>query len=91
MTGVEARYKRWGLWLVLVAPFLDGVRQLNAFIAGMLGMGWWQFTAAKGATETAPYRQTVNPRDDPRETERKSYAVSFDWRPIESSLPDEDR
>ena len=46
VTGVEARYKRWGLWLVLVAPFLDGVRQLNAFIAGVLGMGWWRFTAA---------------------------------------------
>ena len=46
VTGVEARYKRWGLRLVLVAPFLDGVRQLNAFTAGMLGMGWWRFTAA---------------------------------------------
>lgn len=44
----------------------------------------WQFTAAQGARETAPYRQTVNPRNDPRETKRESYAASIDWRPIPS-------
>ncbi len=44
----------------------------------------WQFTAAQGASETAPYRQTVNPRNDPRETQRESYAASIDWRPIPS-------
>ena len=44
----------------------------------------WQFTAAQGATETAPYRQTVNPRNDPRQTQRESYAASVDWRPIDS-------
>lgn len=43
---VEARYARWGVRLVLVSPFLDGVRQLNAFVAGMLGMRWSHFTAA---------------------------------------------
>ena len=43
---VEARYARWGVRLVLVSPFLDGVRQLNAFVAGMLGMRWSRFTAA---------------------------------------------
>ena len=48
VAGVEAGYARWGLRLVLIAPFLDGVRQLNAFTAGMLGMGWWRFTAANG-------------------------------------------
>ncbi len=46
MAAVEARYARWGTGLVLVAPFLDGVRQLNAFTAGMLGMSWWRFSAA---------------------------------------------
>ena len=46
LAAVEARYARWGTWLVLVAPFLDGVRQLNALAAGMLGMNWWRFTAA---------------------------------------------
>jgi membrane protein DedA with SNARE-associated domain len=49
VAGVEARYARWGVRLMLVAPFLDGVRQLNAFTAGMLGMGWWRFTAANAA------------------------------------------
>ena len=42
---VEDRYRRWGTWVVLVAPFIDGLRQLNALAAGMLGMGWWRFTA----------------------------------------------
>jgi membrane protein DedA with SNARE-associated domain len=45
---VEARYARWGIRLILVSPFLDGVRQLNACVAGMLGMGWLRFTAATG-------------------------------------------
>ena len=44
VTAVEDRYRRWGTWVVLVAPFIDGLRQLNAFAAGMLGMAWWRFT-----------------------------------------------
>ncbi len=44
----------------------------------------WQFTPAQGGTETAPYRQSVNPRNDPRETQRESYAANIDWRPIDS-------
>ncbi len=47
---VEARYARWGLWLVWVAPFVDGVRQLNALVAGMLGMPWGRFTAANAGS-----------------------------------------
>ena len=46
--------------------------------------GTWQFTAAAGATETNPYRQTVATRNDPRETKRQSYAASVDWKPIDS-------
>lgn len=46
VASVEAHYARWGLRLVLASPFLDGVRQLNAVVAGMLGMGWARFTAA---------------------------------------------
>jgi hypothetical protein len=42
------------------------------------------FAPAQGGTEAAPYRQSVNPRNDPRETKRESYAASVDWRPIES-------
>ena len=44
----------------------------------------WQFTAAQGATETNPYRQTVGTRNDPRETKRASYTASLDWKPINS-------
>jgi iron complex outermembrane receptor protein len=44
----------------------------------------WVFAPAQGGSETAPYRQSVNPRNDPRETKRESYAASVDWRPIES-------
>jgi membrane protein DedA with SNARE-associated domain len=43
---VERQHARFGLWLQFLAPFLDGVRQLNGFVAGMLGMPWPRFTAA---------------------------------------------
>ncbi|MFL5332344.1 MAG: DedA family protein [Geminicoccaceae bacterium] len=46
VAGVERRYARWGVWVVIAAPFVEGVRQLNAFTAGMLGMPWWRFTLA---------------------------------------------
>lgn len=44
----------------------------------------WQFTPSQGGSETAPYRQSVNPRNDPRETQRESYAANIDWRPIDA-------
>lgn len=44
----------------------------------------WNFTPAQGGSETAPFRQGTNIRNDPRETQRESYAASVDWRPIES-------
>lgn len=43
---VEHHHARFGLWLQFIAPFIDGVRQLNGFVAGMLGMPWHRFTAA---------------------------------------------
>ncbi|MFO1049184.1 MAG: DedA family protein [Geminicoccaceae bacterium] len=43
---VEHHHARFGLWLQLIAPFIDGVRQLNGFVAGMLGMPWHRFAAA---------------------------------------------
>jgi membrane protein DedA with SNARE-associated domain len=36
--------KRGGL-VVLLARFLDGLRQLNGIVAGVLQMPWWTFTA----------------------------------------------
>ncbi len=36
--------RRGGLWIVL-ARFIEGLRQLNGIVAGMLEMPWWIFTA----------------------------------------------
>jgi len=47
----------------------------------------WQFTLVQSDTETAPYRQSVNPPNDPRETQRESSAATIDWRPLDSLTP----
>ncbi|AOV17117.1 hypothetical protein BJI67_08650 [Acidihalobacter aeolianus] len=39
-------YVRWGAWIVIVAPFVDGLRQLNGPVAGMLGMPRIRFVPA---------------------------------------------
>ena len=38
-------FKRRGGILVLCARFLDGLRQLNGIVAGIMRMPWWTFTA----------------------------------------------
>ena len=38
-------FKRRGGVVVLLARFLDGLRQLNGIVAGILEMPWWTFTA----------------------------------------------
>lgn len=38
-------FKRRGGVVVLLARFLDGLRQLNGIVAGVLQMPWWTFTA----------------------------------------------
>ena len=43
---VERHHTRFGVWLQFLAPFIDGVRQLNGFVAGMLGMPWHRFAVA---------------------------------------------
>jgi membrane protein DedA with SNARE-associated domain len=37
--------KRHGGLVILLARFLDGLRQLNGIVAGMMRMPWWTFTA----------------------------------------------
>lgn len=44
MARVENRFRRYGGMLILVARFLDGPRQLNGIVAGILDMPWWYFT-----------------------------------------------
>jgi membrane protein DedA with SNARE-associated domain len=39
----EAFFERHGGWIVVVARFIEGLRQANGIIAGMAGMGWWRF------------------------------------------------
>jgi membrane protein DedA with SNARE-associated domain len=38
-------FKRRGGVVILLARFLDGLRQLNGIVAGVLQMPWWTFTA----------------------------------------------
>ena len=40
---VEAKFNRYGGWLILFARFFDGSRQLHGIVAGMLGMPWTRF------------------------------------------------
>jgi len=37
-------FDKYGGWFILVARFIDGPRQLNGIIAGMLNMPWWLFS-----------------------------------------------
>lgn len=52
VAGVERTYARWGAWVVLVAPFLDGLRQLSSFAAGLLELPWWKFTVVNLVANT---------------------------------------
>lgn len=38
-------FERYGGGFIVLARFLDGARQLNGIVAGILGMRWWIFTA----------------------------------------------
>ncbi|MGB5737509.1 MAG: DedA family protein [Thiohalocapsa sp.] len=41
---IAALFERYGGGFVLLARFLDGPRQLNGIVAGVLEMRWWVFT-----------------------------------------------
>lgn len=42
---LEDLFERRGGLVILVARFVDGLRQLNGIVAGALQMPWWTFTA----------------------------------------------
>jgi membrane protein DedA with SNARE-associated domain len=44
LAKMEAHFSRGGKWVVLVARFVDGLRQLNGIVAGLLKMPWPVFT-----------------------------------------------
>jgi len=39
-------FGRWGMAVVVVAPFLDGLRQLNGYAAGLAEMRWRRYALA---------------------------------------------
>lgn len=41
---IEGLFARRGGGLIIVSRFLDGLRQLNGIVAGMLRMRWWVFS-----------------------------------------------
>jgi membrane protein DedA with SNARE-associated domain len=43
----EDFFKRHGSWIVIVARFIEGLRQLNGIIAGTAEMPWRKFAAAQ--------------------------------------------
>jgi membrane protein DedA with SNARE-associated domain len=42
---LEALFARRGGFVVLFGRFIDGLRQLNGIVAGMMKMAWWRFSA----------------------------------------------
>ena len=46
---LEDIFKRRGSVLMIFARFLDGLRQLNGIIAGVMRMPWWTFTVYNAA------------------------------------------
>lgn len=42
---LEGVFERRGGIIIVVARFVDGLRQLNGIVAGVLKMPWWPFTA----------------------------------------------
>ncbi len=52
LAKLERLFDRWGVGLLLIARFLDGVRQTSNLAAGILLMSWWRFLAASGAGTT---------------------------------------
>lgn len=43
----EAFFTRHGRWIVIVARFIEGLRQLNGIIAGTTGMPWLTFATSQ--------------------------------------------
>jgi len=39
-------FERWGVAVVVLAPFLDGLRQLNGYAAGLAEMRWRRYAVA---------------------------------------------
>ena len=45
LSKAEGFFERHGGKIVAVARFIDGLRQFNGVVAGVVNMGWWRFLA----------------------------------------------
>ena len=43
LARVETQFARWGVGLLVIGRFLDGIRQISNLAAGMLAMPWGRF------------------------------------------------
>jgi membrane protein DedA with SNARE-associated domain len=43
LARIERRFARNGVWVLLIARFFDGLRQLTSIVAGLLEMPWRKF------------------------------------------------
>jgi membrane protein DedA with SNARE-associated domain len=47
LATIEARFRQAGPWIVVIARFLPGLRQVKGLIAGSLALLWHRFLAAQ--------------------------------------------
>ena len=47
LSTIEAQFQRTGPWIVIIARFVPGLRQVNGLVAGSLAMPWHQFLGAQ--------------------------------------------
>ncbi len=43
LTAAESFFQRRGSWIIVVARFFDGLRQVNGLVAGIVGIHWARF------------------------------------------------
>lgn len=40
---MRKRFNRWGIAIIFIAPFIDGLRQVNGYVAGIAHMPWKKY------------------------------------------------
>lgn len=43
VTRVREQFNRWGIAIIFIAPFVDGLRQVNGYVAGIARMPWKRY------------------------------------------------
>ena len=72
IAAVERSYDRWGVLFVVVAPFADGLRQLNGIVAGLMAMPWWRYTVASTHRQRLGWRYGSAARGSRTSTRQRS-------------------